>query len=60
MIQLLYMYVVPHLRRKIALQLIFQHFFIFCDSHCESQCEGPKQMNTLNVYGLFDTAYQFQ
>ena len=22
--------------------------FNFCDSHCESQCEGHKQMNTLH------------
>ena len=25
---------------------IFQHFFIFCDSHCLSKSVGPKQMNT--------------
>ena len=29
--------------------MIFQHFYIFFDSHCEPQCGGPKQMNTLIV-----------
>ena len=42
MIQILYMYVVPHLWHQIALKFVFQHFSIFWDSHCESQCDVTK------------------
>ena len=42
------MFVVPCLRHEIALKFDIATFFIFCDSYCESQCKGQKQMNTLN------------